>query len=165
MFQLLLREETIKIRLEAPNREALLAEMVAMLPQTILNSKQKSEALELLLQRERFGTTAIGEGVALPRCTLAGLKEPIACLAISQKGIQYPSLDGEPVHLAFLTIFPEGNAFDQQKRQVLQHAENILRDRFLKERLKISETPEEAYEIILRESHVLMDILPLAGNQ
>ena len=165
MFQRLLREETIHVRLEAPNHEAALAEMVAFLPAFAFSARQKSEVLELLLQRERFGTTAIGEGVALPRCTLTGLLSPVVALGISRKGIRYPSLDGQPVHLIFLTLFPEDETLNPDRQRILQSAEWILKDRFLKERLKICESAEEAYEIILREANILLDVLPAAGNQ
>lgn len=165
MFQRLLREETVFVRLEAANREAALAEMAARLPSWALNAKQKSEVLDLLLQRERFGTTAVGEAVALPRCTLSGLESPVAALAISRKGIQYPSLDGEPVHLIFMVLFPDDGVNDYNRQKVLHSAEWILKDRFLRERLKICETSEEAYEIVLREANILLDSLPLAGNQ
>lgn len=165
MFQQLLHEDMFQLRLEAPNREALLAEMVALLPASLLTPVQKSEVLELLLQRERFGTTATGEGLAMPRCTLSGLTAPIACLGISRKGISYPSIDGEPVYLIFLTIFPEDPAYDSEKRSMMQAAETIFKDRFLKERLKISSTPEEACEIVLREANSFFHVMPAAGNQ
>ena len=165
MFQRLLREETIFVRLDAPNREAALAEMVALLPSWSLTPRQKSEVLDLLLQRERFGTTAVGEGVALPRCTMAALETPIIALGIHPRGVQYPSLDGEPVHLVLVSIFPESTVSDYDRQRVLHSAELILKDRFLKERLKLCQTPEEALEVIMRESNILLETLPLAGNQ
>jgi mannitol/fructose-specific phosphotransferase system IIA component (Ntr-type) len=164
MFQRLLREETIFVKLDAPNREAALAEMVALLPSWSLNAHQKCEALDLLLQRERFGTTAVGEGVALPRCTMPGIESPIVALGIYPRGVQYPSLDGEPVQLVFLSVFPE-DLSDYNRQRIIHSAEWILKDRFLRERLKICQTPEEAFEFILRESNILSESLPLAGNQ
>ncbi len=63
-----LHEESILIHLEAPNREAALAEVIAKLPHFAVPARKKAEILELILQREMFGTTAIGDSMALPHC-------------------------------------------------------------------------------------------------
>lgn len=166
MFQHLLREESIKVHLDVPNREAALAELIAILPSWGVTSKQKGSLLELLLQRERFGTTAIGDGIALPHCVFSGISYPLASLGLSRKGIPYPSLDGEPVNLVFLAVFPDHEEYSHsEKRRDLHDAENFFRDRFLRERLKISESPEEAYEIILRESRYLSENLGITGRK
>lgn len=159
MLQQLLREEFVRVHLEAPNREAALADLIAGIPSTYLSSRKKAPILELLLQRERFGTTAIGDGVALPHCLSAEVEEPLLLLGISRKGITYPSLDGQAVHFIVMTIFPERYAEHPERRHLLREAESVFKDRFLKERLKISETREEAYEIFLREAeHLVGDI-------
>ena len=152
MFQHLLREETVKLHLEAPNREAALAELIAVLPSWAVPPRQKGNLLELLLQRENFGTTAIGEGVALPHCVFPSIGKSIAALGISRRGISYPSLDGKPVQLIFLTAFPDTPHASEERRLLLHEAENFFRDSFLRERLKICETAEEAYEVLVRES-------------
>ncbi len=162
MFQQLLREETIRVSFEAPNREAALAEIVALLPaDNGLNPKQKGALLELLLERERFGTTAIGDGLAMPHCILPGVSSPFAFLAVSRKGILFPSLDGGLVYLVFLLVLPEtGHQGREQRNRILHDASTFFRDSFWRERLKICATPEEAYEIIMREGS---QYLSLAG--
>ncbi len=147
-----LHEESILIHLEAPNREAALAEVIAKLPSFAIAPRKKAEILELVLQREMFGTTAVGDSIALPHCFFMDVEQPVSVLAISRKGIQFPSLDGSLVHVVFLTIFPESYRGSTEKFNFLKEAEMIFRDRFLRERLKISETPEEAYEIFVREA-------------
>lgn len=155
MLQRLLHEESVKVHLEAPNREAALAELIAGIPSKEMRSKEKAEILELILQRERFGTTAIGEGVALPHCISSGLQDPLILLGISRKGISYPALDGQPVHFIFLILFPEKYLGRPECHQLLREAEAVFKDRFLKERLKISDSREEAYEIFAREAEHL----------
>ena len=145
MLQRLLHEESVKIHLDAPNREAALAELIASIPSTTLSSRKKSQILELILQRERFGTTAIGEGAAMPHCVSSGFEDPIFLLGISRKGIHYPSLDGQPVHVIFMGIFPENYLAQPERLQILRETEIVLRDRYLKERLKSSHSPEQAY--------------------
>lgn len=163
MFRHLLHEKAVGIHLDVPSREAALVELLALLPSNIISSRRKGELLERLLQRERFGTTAIGDGVAFPHCTSSEVSSPLAALGISRKGIDYPSLDGDPVHIIFLTIFPE-SMDSREKAGILHDIETVIRDRFLVERLKISETPEEAYAFLQRESTHLVDFLPLAGR-
>ena len=163
MFRHLLHENAVGIHLDVPNREAALVELLALLPSNRISPRRKGELLESLLQRERFGTTAIGDGAAFPHCTSSEITAPLAALGISRKGIDYPSLDGDPVHVIFLTVFPE--AMDSgEKIKILQDIEGLIRDRFLMQRLKVSETPEEAYEFLQRESAQLVDFLPLAGR-
>lgn len=147
-----LHEESILIHLDAPNPEAALAEVIAKLPSFAIPCRKKADILELVLQREMFGTTAIGDSIALPHCFFLDIENPVSVLAISRKGIHFPSLDGQPVHLIFLTVFPESYRGSLEKQNLLKDAEMIFRDQFLRERLKISETPEEAYEIFVREA-------------
>jgi mannitol/fructose-specific phosphotransferase system IIA component (Ntr-type) len=155
ILQRLLHEESVRIHLEAPNREAALAELIAGIPSKDVRSREKAQILELVLQRERFGTTAIGEGVALPHCIFAGIEEPLMLLGISRNGIGYPSLDGQPVHFIFMMVFPERYLGSPERHQILREAESVFKDRFLKERLKICDTREEAYEIFNREAEHL----------
>ena len=155
MLRQLLLEESIYLNVEGINREVVLTEMMARLSVTGFNSKKKRDVLELLLQRERFGTTAIGDGVAIPRCVYKEIEAPILALGISRNGIDYKALDGNPVHLVFLLAFPEAYPLNQ-KQKFLQDLEFLMRDRFLRERLKISESMTEAYEILCRESEHLL---------
>ena len=165
MWHHLLREDSIFLHLDAPSAEAALTEMIAQLRLPGFNPKQKSRLLDFLIQRERFGTTAIGDGIALPHCLFPETESSFGCLGISRKGIPFPSLDGAPVYLLYMTVFPEQGPAHAERFMILREAEMFLKDSFLQQRLKISESPEEAYEIILRESSHMANPLRLAGNQ
>lgn len=161
MLPPLLHENYIILPLEAPNRETALVEMMAQLPSSEFPSKKKVQAIELILQRERFGTTASGDGVAFPHCAIAGIEEPLVALGISRKGIDYVALDGAPVYIVVMIIFPESYRGTQAYLDLLREAAMIFRDRFLRERLKITENREEAYEIFSREAgHLLQRSFP-----
>lgn len=157
MLQRLLHEGSVKVHLEAPNREAALAEMIAGIPSQSLLARKKAQILELILQRERFGTTATGEGVALPHCVFGGIEDPILLLGISREGIVYPALDGQPVYFILMMVFPEKYLGRPERYQFLGEAEALFKDRFLKERLKICDSRHEAYEIFVREAEHLAD--------
>ena len=59
-----------------------------------------------LLEREKLGTTALGHGVAVPHCKIAGLHEVVVAIGLFHKGIDFEAADGEPVRLLFLVVSP-----------------------------------------------------------
>src|SRR5512143_1799879 len=65
------------------------------------------DLLGKLLEREKLGTTAIGAGVAIPHCKVDGLRKPVLSLGLSQEGIPFASVDGEPAHAIFLVVSPQ----------------------------------------------------------
>ena len=73
-----------------------------------------------LIRRDELGPTGIGEGVAIPHVWHAELDRVLAALAVSRGGLDYPSLDGEPVHLILLILTPPGAAFEPAKQQPLR---------------------------------------------
>lgn len=153
----MLHEASIQVGLEAENRDAALKRMVESLTGS-LEAKVKDRIYRLLLKREKFGTTAVGDGIALPHCIFSGVSIPIASLGISREGIVYPSLDGGPVYLIYMLILPQRDDAFRLKSNILRDAEKFFRDRFLRERLKISETQAEAYEILKREAHYYKNV-------
>ena len=99
----LLMRDMVLLDLKCREREDALREMVAFLKSKNRISREK-ELYERLLQRERLGSTAIGEGVAIPHCKLKGVKDPLVMLAISREGVDFESRDGQPSHLFFLVV-------------------------------------------------------------
>ena len=94
--------------MDATNREEVLKEMVNCLKKKNRISKEK-DLFDKLLQRETLGSTAIGDGVAIPHCKMKGTKNPIIMLAISKKGVDFQSLDGNPSFLFFLVVSSPDN--------------------------------------------------------
>jgi fructose-specific phosphotransferase system IIA component len=94
--------------LESENVESILKEMVKFLKENNKISKEK-ELFEKLVQREKLGTTAIGEGIAIPHCKLKGVKNPVVMLAISKKSVDFCSLDGKPSHIFFMVVSSPDN--------------------------------------------------------
>lgn len=100
--------------LQYQERDKVLKEMVDFLKSRNKISKGK-ELFEKLIQRENLGSTAIGEGVAIPHCKIKGAKNPIVLLAISKKGVDFLSLDGKPSHLFFMVVSsPENPSLNLQ---------------------------------------------------
>lgn len=82
--------------------------MVGFLKKRNLIAKEK-ELYDKLIQREKLGSTAIGEGVAIPHCKMKGVKDPVVMLAVSKEGVNFLSLDGKPSHLFFLVVSSPDN--------------------------------------------------------
>lgn len=107
-IQNLLIQDMILLGLESVEREEVLKEMVGFLKKRNRIMKEKN-LYEKLTQRERLGSTAIGEGVAIPHCKMKGIKDPVVMLAVSTKGVNFHSLDGKPSHLFFLVASSPDN--------------------------------------------------------
>jgi mannitol/fructose-specific phosphotransferase system IIA component (Ntr-type) len=101
-------QDMIILDLESQDREGVLQEMVDYLKKREQITKEK-ELYERLLQREQLGSTAIGDGVAIPHCKLKGTKNPIILLALSKTGVDFHSLDGNPSHVFFLVVSSPDN--------------------------------------------------------
>ncbi|OGX11350.1 MAG: hypothetical protein A2351_03360 [Omnitrophica bacterium RIFOXYB12_FULL_50_7] len=151
MGYLLLHEENIVVGLDALNHEDALKKIVDVLPGWSLQGIEKQKILELLILRERIGTTAIGHGIALPHCFSSEVHEPIVAFGVSSSGVPFPSLDGRPVHFIFVLILPRNDAAERQKRQILQNIKWSLCDRYLQERLKGAQTASEIHRLIVSE--------------
>ncbi len=66
--------------------------------------------IRILQERERLGSTGIGEGAAIPHGRVPGLDRLVAVFGRSRAGVQFQSLDGKPAHLFFLILAPENSA-------------------------------------------------------
>lgn len=71
--------------------------------------------LAALLQREKLGTTGIGEGIAIPHARVSGLADIIGMFVRLATPVDYDALDDEPVDLVFLLLAPEGSTTVQLK--------------------------------------------------
>ena len=80
---------------------------------------------ETLLQRERLGSTGIGDGVAIPHGKLPGLDRLHGLFARFDRPVDFEALDGQPVDLAFLLLAPEGAGADHLK--ALAQVARVLR--------------------------------------
>jgi mannitol/fructose-specific phosphotransferase system IIA component (Ntr-type) len=98
----------ILLGLESEAREDVLKEMVGFLKKRNRITKEK-DLYGKLIQRELLGSTAIGDGVAIPHCKMKGIKDPVVMLAISSRGANFHSLDGKPSHLFFLVASSPDN--------------------------------------------------------
>jgi len=105
--------------------------------------------LKTLIERENLGSTGIGQGIAIPHGKTDKVKELVAVFGISHKGVNFESLDGEPVYIMFLLVAPKETAGPHLK--ALAQISRLLRDNYFCELLRRCKTPDEVYELIRKE--------------
>jgi PTS system nitrogen regulatory IIA component len=103
----------------------------------------------VLWERERLGSTAIGDGIAIPHGKLPGLHSVLAAFARHPDGVDFQSLDGGPTRLFFLLVAPEDSV--GQHLKALARVSRLLKEDAFRERLVNASTQSELYEIIRAE--------------
>ena len=101
---------------------------------------------EALLQRERLGSTGIGEGIAIPHGKIQGLPHIFGLMARLEKPIEFEALDGQQVDVLFLLLAPEGAGADHLK--ALSRVARVLREPGLIERVRATRDAAALYAIM-----------------
>jgi len=104
-----LSPEAVVLDIKATDTESAIREMVEVLKK-LKKIKDTSELIDILLQREKLGSTGIGQGVAIPHGKLDLFEKQIGVLGISRNGVDFKSLDGAPAHLIFLLVCPSSES-------------------------------------------------------
>lgn len=119
--------------LTATNKHDALTEMVSCIVEK-LQFKDKDLLLEMLINRESLGSTAIGKGVAFPHGRSLAIQELTVLFARSTAGIDFDALDSKPTHLFFLIIAPPQDR-DNLYLQVLGHLVELIKSAALRKKL------------------------------
>jgi PTS system nitrogen regulatory IIA component len=104
------------------------------------------ELFEALLQRERLGSTGIGEGIAIPHGRMPGIDRLVGLFARTEKPIDFDALDGQPVDIIFVLIAPEGAGADHLK--ALARVARVLRNQSVLEQVRKVRDPAAIYAIL-----------------
>ncbi|MEW6380090.1 MAG: PTS sugar transporter subunit IIA [bacterium] len=143
-----LPEEVIEADLKAETKMGVLRELV----QLLVNNNQvrnADKALEVLLEREKLGSTGIGDGVAIPHAKFSDIKTLVAAFGRSRKGINFESLDNKPAHLFFLFLAPENSAPLHLK--ILARISRLLKKTTFREALMQAKSGRDIYQAIADE--------------
>ncbi len=145
----LLSEGLIIPELVSQERDAVLAEMVGYL-KAAEKITQDKELFAKLIQREKLGSTAIGDGIAIPHCKLKEVGSPLLALAVSRKGVRFEALDGKPTHIFFLVVSSPENP--GQNLQILAAIAHLVRKAgALQKRIMGGKNPGRLLEIVREE--------------
>jgi len=109
----------------------------------------RDSVIEVLMEREKLGSTGIGDGIAIPHGKLAGLDSLVVSFGRSRVGVDFDSLDGGPVHIFFLLMAPENSA--GQHLKALAKISRMLKDVSFREALVKAESSREIYDLIVEK--------------
>ncbi len=115
-----------------------------------LTGEHERAILDVLIERERLGTTGVGGGIAIPHGKLAALPRLQGVFARLDRPIDFEAIDEQPVDLIFLLLAPGGAGADHLK--ALARVSRLLRDRKICEKLRGSETREAIYALLTEQS-------------
>jgi len=144
----ILSEDCIIPELRSQNKREVLEELTGAL----LNFKanlDKEALVEVLLERERLGSTGIGDGIAIPHGKIQDLDELILSFGRSTRGIEFDSMDGRPTHLFFLLIAPENSAGIHLR--ALAKISRLLKSAHFRQRLMEAGNRESIFQVIQEE--------------
>jgi len=145
----IISDKTILLGIKAQSKSEALQEMVSFLEKNKLINRA-DEVIEKLEQREALGTTALGEGVAIPHCKVKWVTNPIVLVGIARQGVPFGAPDGHLVNIFFLLITSlEDPTLNLQILAMI--AQLIKKSPELKEKLLQAKSPAEVREIIKRQ--------------
>jgi PTS system nitrogen regulatory IIA component len=130
--------------LKVNSKKQAIAELAAKA--AALTGQSERDILEILLQREKLGSTGVGNGVAIPHGKLPKLGELFGLFARLDRPVDFEALDNQPVDLIFLLLAPEGAGADHLK--ALARVARLLRDPSVVEKLRSSRDAESLYAVL-----------------
>jgi len=143
-----LDEEWVIADLQGTDKASILKELSNVLVKPC-KATSGEELLQVLLDREKLGSTGIGEGIAIPHGRLKKLKNFFISFGRSAQGVDFDSIDRKPSHLFFLVMAPENSAVDNLK--LLSRIVTLLKEPSFKKRLIEAPSRKELFQIISEE--------------
>ena len=136
------KKEYIIEALKAKSKRAVLAELSEIFTRDQVGV-QCEAMIDVLLEREKLGSTGIGDGIAIPHGKLKGLESLVISFGRSREGIDFESIDGRPVHIFFLLMAPESST--GQHLKALAKISRMLKDPEFRSALMSAKDAEEIY--------------------
>ena len=141
----LLRKESIELGVTVSSKEEAIDKLVDLM-EAGGRLKDKAGYKEGILAREALGSTAVGEGIAIPHAKVAAVKEPGLSAMVVPGGVDYQAFDGSPAHLIFMIAAPEGEA--DVHLEALSRLSTLLMDPDFKSDLIKAKSKEEFLRLI-----------------
>jgi PTS system nitrogen regulatory IIA component len=140
----ILQPRAVVPSLRAANKKQALQEISRRAAE--ITGEPERAILDVLIERERLGTTGVGAGIAIPHGKLPSLKRLYGLFARLETPIDFESIDEQPVDLIFLLLAPGGAGADHLK--ALARVSRLLRDRTICEKLRGSDSAEALYALL-----------------
>ncbi len=144
----LITPERVVANLKATSKKQALQELSRRMAE--LTGLEERVIFDVLLERERLGTTGVGSGIAIPHGKLPGLDRPYGIFARLERAIDFEAIDEQPVNLIFLLLAPESAGADHLK--ALARVSRLLRNRAICQKLRETKSAEALYALLTEEA-------------
>ncbi|WP_136657587.1 PTS IIA-like nitrogen regulatory protein PtsN [Nitratireductor sp. XY-223] len=140
----LIVQDAILPALKINSKKQLLQELSAKAAQ--VTGLSEREVFDVILQRERLGSTGVGNGIAIPHGKLTSINNIVGVFARLSEPVDFEALDDQPVDLVFLLLAPEGAGADHLK--ALSRIARVLRDGDMVTKLRETESAAAIYAFL-----------------
>ena len=143
-------KKAIVMDIKSAKKEDVLRELVdALINAGEIEKRYRNKLAEALMAREALGSTAIGQGIAIPHAKSDCVTKLIAAFGLSKKGVDFDSLDGELADIFFLLVAPQDSAGPHLK--ALARISRLLKDKYFRDSLRNSPDEKAVIKIITQE--------------
>ncbi|MBE0500247.1 MAG: PTS sugar transporter subunit IIA [Desulfuromonadales bacterium] len=148
----LLSPEAIIADMKSTEKSTALIELTDLIV-SLQGGLDRDEVFGVLQERERLGSTGIGDGVAIPHGKLKNLEQLLLAFGCSKAGVDFDSMDGKPAHLFFLLLAPEESVGIHLK--TLARISKLLKSPAVRESLLDASGSADLFRIITEEENKL----------
>ena len=140
----LLTPQAVMPALKVNSKKQALQELAARAAE--LSGQNERAVFEILMQREKLGSTGVGNGIAIPHGKLGGIERMTGVFARLEKAVDFEAIDDQPVDLIFLLLAPEGAGTEHLK--ALARVSRLLRDLDVAKKLRASRDAQAIYSVL-----------------
>jgi len=150
-----LSPKAIIIGIESTKKEDVIKELVdALVNAGDIKKRFRNKLIDSLMSREALGSTAIGQGIAIPHAKSDCVEKLVAAFGLSNKGVDFDSLDGELAYIFFLLVAPSDSAGPHLK--ALARISRMLKDKYFRDTLRASQDDKAVVKIITQEDEKIV---------
>lgn len=145
-----LSKKAILPDIKSSKKEDVIKELVdSLIAAGDIDKRCRAKLIESLMSREALGSTAIGQGIAIPHAKSDCVEKLTAAFGLSKKGVDFDSLDGELAYIFFLLVAPQDSAGPHLK--ALARISRLLKDKYFRDTLRACADDKAVIKIISQE--------------
>ena len=145
-----LSKKAIVVDIKSTKKEDVIKDLVdALINAGEIEKRYRNKLIDALIARESLGSTAIGQGIAIPHAKSDCVTKLVAAFGLSKKGVDFDSLDGELAYIFFLLVAPQDSAGPHLK--ALARISCLLKDKYFRDSLRASADEKSIIKIIAAE--------------
>lgn len=149
-----LSKKAILADIKSAKKEEVVKELVdALVAAGDIEKNNRNKIIDALMERESLGSTAIGQGIAIPHAKTDCVNKLVGAFGLSKKGVDFDSLDGEPAYIFFLLLAPQDSAGPHLK--ALARISRLFKDKYFRDSLRACEDDKAIVKTIASEDEKL----------